>query len=60
MLDHTVAFATFPNLGKAVASHAILDVRTGNGGDVWSGASIAMGRSRARRFRRRSPSTWSS
>ncbi len=34
VLDHTVAFATFPNLGKAVASHAILDVRTGNGGDV--------------------------
>ena len=35
VLDHTVAFATFPNLGKAVASHAILDVRTGNGDVVW-------------------------
>ena len=35
VLDHTVAFATFPNLGKAVASHAILEVRTGNGDVVW-------------------------
>ena len=35
VLDHTVAFATFPNLGKAVASHAILEVRTGTGDVVW-------------------------
>ena len=35
VLDHTVAFATFPNLGKAVTSHAILEVRTGNGDVVW-------------------------
>jgi len=35
VLDHTVAFATFPNLGKAVPPHAILDVRTSNGDVVW-------------------------
>ncbi len=35
VLDHTVAFATFPNLGKSVASHAILEVRTGAGDVVW-------------------------
>jgi penicillin-binding protein 1A len=35
VLDHTVAFATFPNVGKAVASHPILEVRTGNGEVVW-------------------------
>ena len=35
VLDHTVAYATFPNLGKAVTSHAILEVRTGNGDVVW-------------------------
>jgi penicillin-binding protein 1A len=35
VLDHTVAFATFPNLGKAVTSHAILEVRTGAGDVVW-------------------------
>ena len=35
VLDHTIAFATFPNLGKAVASHAILEVRTGTGDVVW-------------------------
>jgi penicillin-binding protein 1A len=35
VLDHTVAFATFPNLGKAVTPHAILEVRTGNGDVVW-------------------------
>ena len=35
VLDHTVAFATFPNLGKSVASHAILEVRTGTGDVVW-------------------------
>jgi penicillin-binding protein 1A len=35
VLDHTVAYATFPNLGKAVTSHAILEVRTGAGDVVW-------------------------
>jgi penicillin-binding protein 1A len=35
VLDHTVAFATFPNLGKAVTPHAILEVRTGAGDVVW-------------------------
>ena len=35
VLDHTGAYATFPNLGKAVKAHAILEVRTGNGDLVW-------------------------
>jgi penicillin-binding protein 1A len=35
VLDHTVAYATFPNEGKAVTSHAILEVRTGTGDVVW-------------------------
>jgi penicillin-binding protein 1A len=35
VLDHTVAYATFPNLGKAVTPHAILEVRTGNGDVIW-------------------------
>jgi penicillin-binding protein 1A len=35
VLDHTVAFATFPNLGKAVTPHALLEVRTGNGDVIW-------------------------
>jgi penicillin-binding protein 1A len=35
VLDHTVAYATFPNLGKAVTPHAILEVRTGAGDVVW-------------------------
>ena len=35
MLDHTAGYATFPNLGKAVAPHAILEVRSGNGEVVW-------------------------
>src|SRR5438105_15064733 len=35
VLDHTVAFATSPNLGKSVTSHAILEVRTGAGDVVW-------------------------
>jgi penicillin-binding protein 1A len=34
-LEHAVAFATFPNLGKAVAPHAALEVRTGTGQLVW-------------------------
>ncbi len=35
VLDHTGAYATFPNLGKAVTPHAILEVRTGAGEVVW-------------------------
>ena len=35
VLDHTVAYATFPNAGKAVTSHAILEVRTGAGETIW-------------------------
>src|SRR4029077_6197736 len=35
VLDHTAAYATFPNLGRAVAPHAILEVRSGNGEVVW-------------------------
>jgi penicillin-binding protein 1A len=35
VLDHTVAFATFPNEGKAVVPHALLEVRTITGDVVW-------------------------
>jgi len=35
VLDHTAAYATFPNLGKAVTAHAALEVRSGNGELVW-------------------------
>ena len=35
VLEHTGAYATFPNLGKAVTPHAILEVRTGAGESVW-------------------------
>ncbi len=35
VLEHTVAYATFPNLGKAVTPHAILEVRTGAGETIW-------------------------
>ena len=35
VLDHVGAYATFPNLGKAVTPHAILEVRTGDGDLVW-------------------------
>jgi penicillin-binding protein 1A len=34
-LEHAVAYATFPNLGKAVPPHAALEVRTGSGQLVW-------------------------
>jgi penicillin-binding protein 1A len=34
-LEHAVAYATFPNLGKAVVPHAALEVRTGDGKLVW-------------------------
>jgi penicillin-binding protein 1A len=35
VLEHAVAYATFPNLGKVVAPHAALEVRTGTGDLVW-------------------------
>lgn len=35
VLEHTVAYATFANAGKAVVPHAVLEVRTGGGELVW-------------------------
>jgi penicillin-binding protein 1A len=35
VLDHAGAFATFPNGGKAIVPHAVLEVRTSNGDVVW-------------------------
>ena len=35
VLEHAVAYATFPNLGRAVAPHAALEVRTDSGQLVW-------------------------
>jgi len=35
VLEHTVAYATFPNLGRAVTPHTILEVRTGVGETIW-------------------------
>jgi len=35
VLDHTIAYATFPNAGKAVPAHAVLEVRTGTGETIW-------------------------
>jgi penicillin-binding protein 1A len=35
VLDHTIAYATFPNAGKAVPAHAILEVRSGTGETIW-------------------------
>ncbi len=35
VLDHTAGYATFPNIGKAVAAHAIIEMRSGNGEIVW-------------------------
>src|SRR5438128_4487567 len=35
VLDHTVAYATFPNLGRSVMPHAALEVRTGTGETIW-------------------------
>ncbi|WP_315768052.1 PBP1A family penicillin-binding protein [Bradyrhizobium sp. SZCCHNR2012] len=35
VLEHAVAYATFPNRGKAVTPHSILEVRTGTGDLVW-------------------------
>ena len=35
VLEHTVAYATFPNRGRAPTPHAVLEVRTGTGELVW-------------------------
>ena len=35
MIEHAVAYATFPNKGKSVTPHAVLEVRTGAGDLVW-------------------------
>jgi penicillin-binding protein 1A len=35
VLDHTVAYAAFPNGGKAVAPHTVLEVRTAGGEVIW-------------------------
>jgi len=35
LVDHVGAYATFPNLGKAVTPHAMLEVRTAGGQLVW-------------------------
>jgi penicillin-binding protein 1A len=35
VLDQTAAYATFPNRGRAVAAHAILEMRTGSGEVVY-------------------------
>src|SRR3989440_1275104 len=35
VVEHAVAYATFPNRGKAVVPHAVLEVRTGTGDPVW-------------------------
>jgi penicillin-binding protein 1A len=35
VLEHAVAYVTFPNKGKSVTPHAVLEVRTGAGDLVW-------------------------
>jgi penicillin-binding protein 1A len=35
VLDHTGGYTMFPNLGKAMAPHAILEVRSGAGDLIW-------------------------
>jgi penicillin-binding protein 1A len=35
VLEHAVAYVTFPNKGKSVTPHAVLEVRTGAGDSVW-------------------------
>jgi penicillin-binding protein 1A len=35
VVEHTVAYATFPNRGMAVTPHAILEVRSGTGETIW-------------------------
>jgi len=35
VLEHAVAYVTFPNKGRAVTPHSVLEVRTGAGDLVW-------------------------
>ena len=35
ILEHAVAYATFPNKGRAPTPHAVLEVRTGAGETIW-------------------------
>ena len=35
VVEHAVAYATFPNKGRAVKPHSVLEVRTGAGDLVW-------------------------
>jgi penicillin-binding protein 1A len=35
LIEHAVAYATFPDKGKAVTPHAVLEIRTGSGDVVW-------------------------
>ena len=35
VLDHTAGYTMFPNLGKAMAPHAVLEVRSGAGDLIW-------------------------
>jgi penicillin-binding protein 1A len=35
LYEHAVAYATFPNQGKAVTPHTILEVRTSDGHTIW-------------------------
>ena len=35
VLEHAVAYVTFPNRGKSVTPHSVLEVRTGAGDLVW-------------------------
>src|SRR5438128_1391616 len=35
VIEHAVAYATFPNKGRSVAPHAVLEVRTGRGDLAW-------------------------
>jgi penicillin-binding protein 1A len=35
VLDHTGGYSMFPNLGKAMAPHAVLEVRSGAGELIW-------------------------
>jgi penicillin-binding protein 1A len=35
VIEHAVAYATFPNKGKSVTPHSVLEVRTGTGDLVW-------------------------
>ena len=35
VLDHTGGYAIFPNVGKAMTPHAVLEVRSGAGDLIW-------------------------